>query len=112
MPERVSRVFQELHLSQIRAQRVSDRRDGGNRGVASRFGGLPRILRHVSKRLPLLSHCFQLLAVLLMESPGLFGQGPKLLRLFSRRFRVCPVGKWETPPWATPDGRAFGSSRF
>jgi hypothetical protein len=81
-----------LHLSQIRAQRVSGRRDGGNRGVASRFGGLPRILRQLSKRLTLLSHGLQLLAVLLTERPGLFGEGPKLFRLFSRRFRVCPVG--------------------
>jgi hypothetical protein len=55
-PESVPRVFQELHLSQIRAQRVSSRRDCGNRGVVSLFGGLPRILSHASKRLPLLSH--------------------------------------------------------
>ena len=48
-------VFQELHLSQIRAQRVSRRRDSRNGGVTSLLGRVPRFLGGVSKRFALLS---------------------------------------------------------
>lgn len=55
LSEGVPRVFQKLHLSQIRAQRVSCGSDCGNRGVASFLGCFSRLLGGVPKPVPLLS---------------------------------------------------------
>ena len=55
LPDGVPRVFQELHLSQIRAQRVSCRSHCGDRGVASLLGCSSRLLGGVPEPLPLLS---------------------------------------------------------
>jgi hypothetical protein len=54
LPEGVSGVFQELHLSQVRAERVSRGSDCGDRRVARLLGGVPRLFRSVPKRLPFL----------------------------------------------------------
>ena len=55
LSEGVPRVFQELHLSQVRAQRVSCSSHCGNRGVTGLLGCFSRLLGGVPKRLPLLS---------------------------------------------------------
>ena len=83
----ISGVFQKLHLSQIRAQRVSGGRDCRNRGVPRLLGCLPRVFGSMPKRLPLLSDGLQLLAILFTERPGLLGQDPELFRLVPRRLR-------------------------
>ncbi len=55
----VSRVFHELHLSQVRAQRVSCGSDCRNGSVASLLRCVSRLLSSVPKRLPLLLQMLQ-----------------------------------------------------
>jgi hypothetical protein len=55
LSDEASRLLQELHLSQVRAERVSCRGDGSDGGVASFLGGLSNLLGSVPKRLPFLA---------------------------------------------------------
>ena len=63
LSEGVARVLDELHLCQIRAQRLGGGRDGGNRGVSSFLGGVTCFLGGVTgflggvARLPSLRDC-------------------------------------------------------
>jgi hypothetical protein len=87
LSERLAGVREELHLRQVRAQRVGRRRNRGNRGVACFLGCLSRVLGGTPKLLAFLSEHFELLAVLFAKHSGLLGEYPELLRLCPCRFR-------------------------
>ena len=116
MSEGVSRVFDELHLCQVRAQRLGGGRDGGNRrvsrflgGVTGVFGRATRVLGRDPELFCLFPQRFGRLA-LLFGSDALeirflamiFGLFPACLGLHAAQLRAGIVVGHKSPVWA-PD---------
>ena len=91
LAEGVPRVFQELHLRQVRAQRVGCSSHCGNRGVACVLGCVSRLLaacRSASRSCRTDSNSSRYCS---LQRPGLLGEHPEPFCLLPRRFRQRAV---------------------
>jgi hypothetical protein len=86
LSKRAFRVFQELHLREIRAERVSRSRNCRHGSLSRLLCRVTRFLRGVPNRFAFLSNRFQLFAALLLERARFFSQSPETFRLRPRGF--------------------------
>jgi hypothetical protein len=85
-PKGAARILDELHLREVRRQRVGSRVDGPDRGVARLLGGFSRFLGRLAKRLPLVADRLHVLAQPLAQLPRFLSQRAILFRVAPFRF--------------------------